>query len=589
MTSPERSLFASFVERFIPPSLRANQDTYDRAFLLCAINVTMFALAFPNALLFGFFYGATSLHALVLLAFLVNGFFTVILLRKTESLSLVGHLLVSVVVIVCSTIVLVDGGIKSYFTASLPIPFLLAILVLGRRAGIGYATFIILFLIGVTAAQKMGIAFHAEYSAEWDIVLSGTVTVSAIGVICVLSMIFHQRANMAQQYLVEEKVSIERKVEEARDALRREQEETNQKAAESLGLIQAQQRYSEESARQILDAMQRFSLGDLTVQVENRSQKDDIGKIFTGCNQSVSSVRELVREVIHNVEQTNTIALHISSASGEMAATSEQQAAQVTEIASSVEQMARSVSENAHQTVQIRSITEHNGTNAVEGAGVVGAAVKKIEEIASVVSNASVMVEKLGNSSAEIGEIVQVIEEIADQTNLLALNAAIEAARAGDQGRGFAVVADEVRKLAERTAQATKQIGQTIKQIQRDTEDAVTGMKRGDSEVRAGLALAKQAGDALERIVGGSREVESMVQGSANALHEQSSTAEQIAKSVEQVSSSVNETTASLSEIARATENLSNLTEGLRELVKRFDVGHQGGYKLSEVTRKRLA
>ncbi|MFY7998721.1 MAG: methyl-accepting chemotaxis protein [Candidatus Kapaibacteriota bacterium] len=136
------------------------------------------------------------------------------------------------------------------------------------------------------------------------------------------------------------------------------------------------------------------------------------------------------------------------------------------------------------------------------------------------------------------------------------------------------VVADEVRKLAERTATATKQISQTIKQIQRDTDEAVKGMQRGDSEVREGLTLAKEAGTALGGIVSGSREVESMVQGSANAMQQQSSTAEEIAKSVEHVSSSVHETTASLTEIARATENLRGLTEGLRDLVSRFDVGN---------------
>jgi methyl-accepting chemotaxis protein len=135
------------------------------------------------------------------------------------------------------------------------------------------------------------------------------------------------------------------------------------------------------------------------------------------------------------------------------------------------------------------------------------------------------------------------------------------------------VVADEVRKLAERTATATKQISQTIKQIQRDTDEAVKGMQRGDSEVQEGLTLAKQAGTALEGIVKGSRDVESMVQGSANAMQQQSQTAQEIAKNVEYVSSSVHETTASLSEIARATENLRGLTEGLRDLVCRFDVG----------------
>jgi methyl-accepting chemotaxis protein len=386
------------------------------------------------------------------------------------------------------------------------------------------------------------------------------------------------KARLAEQQglmrqIEEEKASVERKVEEARAELRHEQEAMHQKDMENLRAVQEQQTYLETSTKLILEAMQKFSLGDLTVAVQSNGKEDDINKIIMGFNRSVVAVRGLVQQVIQNVEETSTIAAHISSASGEMAATSQEQAAQVTQIASSVEDMAQSVSENARHASDVSRISQQNGSNATEGARVVGAAVKKIEEIANVVSGAAEVVEKLGDSSAEIGEIVQVIEEIADQTNLLALNAAIEAARAGDQGRGFAVVADEVRKLAERTAEATKQISKTIKHIQRDTNEAVLGMKRGDNEVREGLTLAKQAGEALTGIMSGSHEVETKVKRSAEATEQQSSTAAQIAKNVEHVSSSVNETTASLNEIARATENLRDLTEILQGLVSGFDVG----------------
>jgi methyl-accepting chemotaxis protein len=351
-----------------------------------------------------------------------------------------------------------------------------------------------------------------------------------------------------------------------------------EKASVEAKVVQAVQQseqerlYLETSAEKILSMMEKFSRGDLRVRVNNEDSKGIIGQIFEGFNHSVRSVERLVQRVIINVRQTTTISTHISLASKQMAATSQEQAAQITQIASSIEEMARSIHENAQHASRVNTLTAQAGDNALQGADVVQSAVSKIQEIATAVSDAAQVVEKLGNSSAEIGEIVQVIEEIADQTNLLALNAAIEAARAGDQGRGFAVVADEVRKLAERTAQATKQISFTIKQIQNDTERAVNGMQRGNAEVKQGLTLAQEAGEALKKIVAGTSEVQAMVKFSAIAMEQQSSTAEEIAKSIDQMAAAIEETTSSLSEIATSTESLEGSVDDLQSVVNHFEV-----------------
>src|SRR5690606_9959702 len=119
--------------------------------------------------------------------------------------------------------------------------------------------------------------------------------------------------------------------------------------------------------------------------------------------------------------------------------------------------------------------------------------------------------EELGQHSARIGEIVQVIAEIADQTNLLALNAAIEAARAGEHGKGFAVVADEVRKLAERSGAATKDISELIDAIRQGIDVSLEAMQAGTREVQKGTELAAEAGSSLTRILDGIRTVNQQV------------------------------------------------------------------------------
>jgi methyl-accepting chemotaxis protein len=156
-------------------------------------------------------------------------------------------------------------------------------------------------------------------------------------------------------------------------------------------------------------------------------------------------------------------------------------------------------------------LSQEAANTAEEGAQVVKEMADGMSRLDSSVKAAAEIIQKLGKSSDEIGEIIRVIDDIADQTNLLALNAAIEAARAGEQGRGFAVVADEVRKLAERTQKATKEIVGMIKNIQAETGGAVGSMEGGTREVADSVARSKKTGQTLGKIVSSAQKVSAIV------------------------------------------------------------------------------
>jgi methyl-accepting chemotaxis protein len=263
-----------------------------------------------------------------------------------------------------------------------------------------------------------------------------------------------------------------------------------------------------------------------------------------------------------------------------MAAGASQQTEQAAEVATAVEEMSNTIVESTRNAKKASDLANQSGETARVGGAVVTKTIEGMNRIALVVRQSAETVQALGKSSDQIGEIIQVIDDIADQTNLLALNAAIEAARAGEQGRGFAVVADEVRKLAERTTKATKEIAGMIKQIQKNTEGAVDSMVEGTKEVDAGKELADNAGTSLKEIIASSASVVDTVMQLAATSEEQAKASDQISRSITSISDVTQETATGTRQIAEAAQDLNQLTENLQDLV--------GHFKIAKNTKKQL-
>ncbi|HEY1890031.1 MAG TPA: methyl-accepting chemotaxis protein, partial [Steroidobacteraceae bacterium] len=186
------------------------------------------------------------------------------------------------------------------------------------------------------------------------------------------------------------------------------------------------------------------------------------------------------------------------------------------------------------------------------------------------IQETSKRIKRLGESSQEIGNIVELINDIAEQTNILALNASIQASMAGEAGRGFAVVADEVQRLAERAANATKQIEVLVRTIQTDTNEAVVSMERSTTDVVGGALLAENAGAALEEIEQVSNQIASLVQNISASSRQQTSGAQNIARNMQVLKEISVQTAESTNATSTAIAKLAELSAGLRRAAAGF-------------------
>jgi twitching motility protein PilJ len=325
---------------------------------------------------------------------------------------------------------------------------------------------------------------------------------------------------------------------------------------------------NQEAIMRLLDEMGSLAEGDLTVKAT--VTEDMTGAIADSINFAVEQLRSLVQtitdtsvQVASSAQETQATAMHLAEAAEHQAHEINSASDKITEIAASIDQVSRNSAESAE-------VAQRSVQIATNGAGVVRQTIQGMDNIRDQIQETSKRIKRLGESSQEIGSIVELINDISEQTNILALNAAIQAASAGEAGRGFAVVADEVQRLAERSSNATKRIESLVQTIQADTNEAVSSMEQTTAEVVAGARLAEDAGTALGEIENVSTNLADLIQGISSAAQQQSSAASNITQAMNTIQSITAQTSQGASQTAQSIGNLATLAADLRRSVADF-------------------
>ncbi len=320
----------------------------------------------------------------------------------------------------------------------------------------------------------------------------------------------------------------------------------------------------------LMNELQEVADGDLTVQAT--VSEDITGAIADSVNYTVEELRGLVGRVTKTAEEVTSASNQAQGISTNLLSASQQQSREIQDASEAVLRMAEEITDVSNSANESADVARQSVAAAGQGATAVENAIKGMNEIREQIQETSKRIKRLGESSQEIGEITELISDITEQTNVLALNAAIQAASAGEAGRGFSVVAEEVQRLAERSGEATKQIGALVRTIQTDTHDAVAAMEKSTQGVVEGAKLSDAAGAALLDISRVSNRLAELIQNISSAAEQQAGAANGVAVNIQHILDVTEQTKTGTQQTAQSIHKLSLLAEELKNSVSRFRV-----------------
>jgi twitching motility protein PilJ len=352
---------------------------------------------------------------------------------------------------------------------------------------------------------------------------------------------------------------------------RRDLEQQRERALSEENQARQVNNQNQAAILRLMNELAEVADGDLTVQAT--VTEDITGAIADSVNFTIEELRNVVLRINQATAQVALASESAQQTSAELLSAQDRQSGEIRQTGESVLRMAEDIGEVSRGARQSADVARQSLSAAEKGMSAVQNAISGMNEIREQIQETSKRIKRLGESSQEIGEIVELISDITEQTNVLALNAAIQAASAGEAGRGFTVVAEEVQRLAERSAEATKQIGAIVKTIQTDTQDAVSAMEKSTQGVVEGARLSDAAGQALSEIGSVSRTLSELIEKISDTTQAQASSAQVVARNMEDMLKVNEQTTAGTRQTAESVRELADLAQELKASVSGFKVG----------------
>ena len=325
---------------------------------------------------------------------------------------------------------------------------------------------------------------------------------------------------------------------------------------------------NQEAILRLMDELGELAEGNLAI---NASVTEDItGAVADSINYTVEELRSLVRGINNAAQQMDQAASQAGQVSDSLQQAARRQTEEIEETSAAVVNLAQSVQQVSGNAAESARVAEQSLAAAEKGQQAVANAIHSMNGLREQIQETSKRIKRLGESSQEIGEIVELISDITEQTNVLALNAAIQAASAGEAGRGFSVVAEEVQRLAERSADATKQIAAIVKTIQSDTHDTVAAMEVSTQGVVEGAKLSDAAGQTLAEIGDVSKKLAGLIADISAATQSQAESTAKVAETMQDIKSISAQTSTGTQQTAESIGGMKQLAQELKNSVAGF-------------------